>query len=74
MAKKSKPEIVYVLNYLSIFFSQSRPSSTDYTRITFVPDLKKFGLTSLPEDMVRLFHKRAYDVAGCFPNIKVDGI
>lgn len=43
-------------------------SSKDFTRITFVPDLKRFHLETLDEDHVALFKRRAYDVAvstGC---------
>ena len=43
-------------------------NSKDFTRITFVPDLKRFHLETLDEDHVALFKRRAYDVAastGC---------
>jgi DNA topoisomerase-2 len=36
----------------------------DYTRITFQPDLKKFKMDSLDDDIVALFTKRVYDMAG----------
>jgi DNA topoisomerase-2 len=36
-----------------------------YTEIQFIPDFKRFGLTSLnDDDTVLLMHKRAYDLAG----------
>jgi hypothetical protein len=34
-----------------------------FTRITFVPDLAKFGLANLDSDIVSLFTKRVYDIA-----------
>lgn len=34
-----------------------------YTKITFYPDLARFDLTTISEDMVGLMKKRAYDVA-----------
>lgn len=40
----------------------------DYTKITFVPDLTKFKMESLDNDIVAIFQRRAYDVAascGC---------
>ncbi|KAJ3122937.1 DNA topoisomerase 2, partial [Physocladia obscura] len=43
----------------------------DFTRITFKPDFEKFGMNSLDDDIVALFKKRAYDLAGCLPGIKV---
>lgn len=36
----------------------------DFTKITFVPDLAKFGLEQLDDDLVALFQKRVYDLAG----------
>jgi len=40
----------------------------DYTRVTFTPDLSKFKMESLDNDIVAIFQRRAYDVAassGC---------
>jgi DNA topoisomerase II len=37
----------------------------DYTCIRFRPDLKLFGMKELDDDIVGLFTKRAYDMAGC---------
>ena len=46
-------------------------SGTDYTKITFKPDLSKFGLTSIDNDFLALLEKRVYDLAGCVRGIKV---
>ncbi|EME32653.1 DNA topoisomerase II [Galdieria sulphuraria] len=43
----------------------------DWTKITFVPDLEKFSMTHLDEDILALFQKRVFDVAGCNPTVKV---
>ena len=40
----------------------------DYTKITFSPDLVRFKMTSLDDDIVALLSKRAYDVAGSLAN------
>ncbi|KAJ1559192.1 DNA topoisomerase 2, partial [Cladochytrium tenue] len=45
--------------------------SEDFTRITFSPDLARFGMTHLDDDTVALLSKRAYDLAGCVRDIKV---
>jgi DNA topoisomerase-2 len=39
-------------------------TSTDYTSITFKPDLKRFKMDCLDEDTVALLCKRVYDIAG----------
>ena len=39
--------------------------TTPYTKITFKPDLARFGLTELTDDVVSLLEKRVYDMAAC---------
>lgn len=39
-----------------------------YTKISFIPDYEKFGLDGLTDDIVALFKKRVYDIAGCTNN------
>uniref|UniRef100_A0A6C0DMB8 DNA topoisomerase (ATP-hydrolyzing) n=1 Tax=viral metagenome TaxID=1070528 RepID=A0A6C0DMB8_9ZZZZ len=36
-----------------------------YTKITFLPDYEKFGLTGLTDDIYNLFKRRVYDVSAC---------
>lgn len=55
---------------------RTKPKVTDYkqkayTQITFHPDLKKFGLSTLTDDIVSLFKKRVYDIAGLGEKLKV---
>ena len=38
-----------------------------FAKFTFVPDLDRFGLKELTDDMISLFQKRAYDVCACTP-------
>jgi len=42
----------------------SKHSGSDFTSITFFPDLKRFKMTHLDEDTVALLSKRVYDIAG----------
>lgn len=39
-------------------------ASDNYTRVTFSPDLAKFGMSHLEADTVSLMRKRVYDLAG----------
>jgi DNA topoisomerase II len=43
----------------------------DFTRITFKPDLGKFGMTIIDADTEALLVKRVYDLAGSVKNVKV---
>jgi len=58
MSNKSTPNIV---NY----------TKDEFTKISFVPDLSKFGMEKMDDDLVALFTKRVYDMAGCVRDIKV---
>ena len=47
-------------------------SNKPYTKITFKPDYKRFGIDGLNEDMKNIFIRRVYDIAACTSkNIKV---
>ena len=39
-------------------------SNKPYTRVSFTPDLVRFGIENISEAMIRLFQKRTYDIAG----------
>ncbi|VDM95380.1 unnamed protein product [Thelazia callipaeda] len=43
----------------------------DFTRVTFRPDLEKFKMTELDDDIVGLMCRRAYDIAGSTRGVKV---
>lgn len=49
--------------------NKSQPDITtyqgkDFTKITFIPDFEKFQLKKLTPDIINLFKKRVYDMAG----------
>jgi DNA topoisomerase-2 len=43
----------------------------EYTKITFKPELARFGMTSIDDDTVSLLRKRVFDIAGTTKNVKV---
>jgi DNA topoisomerase-2 len=43
----------------------------DFTCVTFTPDLSKFKMTRLDDDIVALMSRRAYDIAASTPGLKV---
>ena len=48
----------------------------DYTCVTFSPDLQKFKMEKLDDDIVSLMIKRVYDMSGCTPTsvrVKLNG-
>lgn len=58
MSIKSAPEITTISN---------DNGEKDYTKITFEPDLSKFKMKELEDDIVTLMKKRVYDLAGTSP-------
>ncbi|KAF0991154.1 hypothetical protein HZS_788 [Henneguya salminicola] len=44
---------------------------SDYTRVSFFPDLRRFNMNNLDNDFVSLLKRRAYDLAGTTPGVKV---
>ncbi|XP_050431493.1 DNA topoisomerase 2 isoform X2 [Adelges cooleyi] len=58
MAKSSDPNVKEV-------------KTSDFTKVTFSPDLTKFRMTCLDKDIVDLMSRRAYDVAASTRGVKV---
>lgn len=52
MSEKTEPKITQV-------------KSKEYTKVTFEPDLEKFGMKKLDKDILYLFKKRVYDCSAC---------
>lgn len=42
-----------------------------WTRVTFWPDLERFGMTSFDDDFIALVTRRVYDIAGILKGVKV---
>lgn len=58
MSKMGKPKI-------------TTSKSTDFTRVTFTPDFKKFGMDGMDNDLEALFKRRVYDLAGTVKGVSV---
>ena len=61
LSSRTKPKITEL--------KSEKPSS--YTKIEFIPDLVKFKLTNLTDDIIALMAKRVYDIAGVSNKVKV---
>ncbi|KAK5017589.1 DNA topoisomerase 2 [Cryomyces antarcticus] len=49
----------------------SASKGDDYTKITFKPDFKKFGMDGMDSDIEALVKRRVYDMAGTCKGVKV---
>jgi DNA topoisomerase-2 len=56
MSIKDEPQVTKL--------TKDEKKAGDYVKITFYPDLKRFKMKSLDQDMVSIMSKRAYDIAG----------
>ncbi len=45
--------------------------SDDFTKITFSPDFKKFGMSGMDDDFEAMVKRRVYDLAGTIKGVKV---
>ena len=61
----------YFQRFRNNMFEKDEPIITEidkkedsYTKISFIPDYKKFGLKCLTDDMISLLKRRVYDIAG----------
>ncbi|KAJ9119885.1 hypothetical protein QFC24_005599 [Naganishia onofrii] len=59
MSKKGEPKIT------------ENKKGEEYTKITFKPDLARFGMTEIDDDTEALLMKRVYDMAGTVRDVKV---
>ena len=60
MSNRTKPVI-----------TELKQVTNSYTKIVFKPDFEKFGIVKLTDDMIGLFEKRVYDLAGTLEGVKV---
>ncbi|GLD95333.1 hypothetical protein PINS_up003977 [Pythium insidiosum] len=61
MRERGEPEI-----------SPLKPNEmTDFTRVSFSPDLERFEMARMTPGMVRVLQKRVLDVAGCLSDVEV---
>ncbi|CAN8067785.1 unnamed protein product [Agarophyton chilense] len=50
---------------------RSNGKKESFTKISFSPDLSRFGMTCLDSDIISLLKKRVYDIAGISSSLKV---
>lgn len=71
-----KEKLKYLQNFSKNMDVTDKPilekyNGEEFTKITFKPDLKRFNMTELDDDIISLLKKRVYDMAGTLKNVKV---
>ncbi|CEF65653.1 DNA topoisomerase 2-beta [Strongyloides ratti] len=59
---RSDPPIIKDIDFLE---------NEDYTEVSFIPDLQRFNMSSINDDVVSILKKRAFDLAGTCNGVKV---
>ncbi|KAJ3044271.1 DNA topoisomerase 2 [Rhizophlyctis rosea] len=58
MSKRGSPKLI-------------KAAKDDFTKITFKPDLARFGMAEMDDDLEAVLRKRVYDIAGVVRDVKV---
>ena len=58
-------------HFLLAFQIKSNPKAEEYTKITYKPDLARFGMDEIDDDTFALLTKRVHDMAGTVKGVKV---
>jgi DNA topoisomerase-2 len=61
--KKYEQEFLNNLDLIQPPIITSKCKDKPYTKVSFKPELKRLGLNEFSDDMMKLFEKRAYDIA-----------
>ena len=46
-------------------------TSKHFTRITYTPELSRFGMKEISDDDIKIMEKRVYEIAGCNPKLTI---
>ena len=46
-------------------------SNSHFTKITYTPELSRFGMSCIGDDDLKIIEKRVYEIAGCNPNLNI---
>lgn len=68
---KKKFEMEWAENMKKHSKEKITSTSKHFTRITYKPELSRFGMKEISDDDIRIMEKRVYEIAGCNPNLTI---
>lgn len=68
---KNKFHMIWTNNMKKHTQAEVSRSSSHFTKIIFTPELKRFGMDSISDDMLKVIEKRVYELAGCNPSLNI---
>lgn len=71
MTKKGVPKVSRHVRTSTDDQITENPKDEEWTKITFTPELVRFGMSGIDDDTYALMMKRVYDIAGTVRDVKV---
>ena len=68
---KKKFEMEWTNNMKKHSKEKITSTSKHFTRITYIPELSRFGMKEISDDDIRIMEKRVYEIAGCNPKLTI---
>lgn len=68
---KKKFEMEWTENMKKHSKEKLASTSKHYTRITYTPELSRFGMKEISDYDIRIMEKRVYEIAGCNPKLTI---
>lgn len=68
---KKKFEMEWTNNMKKHSKEKITSTSKHFTRITYTPELSRFGMKEISDDDIKIMEKRVYEIAGCNPKLSI---
>lgn len=68
---KKKFEMEWTNNMKKHSKEKITSTSKHFTRITYTPELSRFGMKEVSDDDIKIMEKRVYEIAGCNPKLTI---
>ena len=68
---KNKFKMYWTDNMKKHSISKVSKSFQHFTKISYTPELSRFGMTEITDDDIKLIEKRVYEIAGCNPKLNI---
>ena len=68
---KNKFQMCWTNNMKNHTDAKITKSNIHFTKITYTPELSRFGMKKITDSDIKIIEKRIYEIAGCNPNLNI---
>ena len=68
---KNKFQMCWTNNMKNHTDAKITKSNIHFTKITYTPELSRFGMEKITDSDIKIIEKRIYEIAGCNPNLNI---